>query len=91
MASGTFRLKSRELYARGLAKRTVRNIQEVADKSGLTYSTAHRWIESPEGITGIDFDNLASFLLDALELSPEEVLNMRLGDIFSYVPQKKSD
>ncbi len=89
MASGTFRLKSRELYSKGLAKRTVRNIQEVADKSGLTYSTAHRWIENPEKITRIELDNLASFLFDALEMSPEDVLNMRLGDLFVYIPEKK--
>jgi hypothetical protein len=87
MANGTFRLKSRELYARGLATRAVKNKQDVANKSGWSYSTASKWIEDPENLTGVDFDNLAVFLFDVLGMSPEDVMNSRFGDIFNLIPK----
>lgn len=86
MATGTFRLKGRQLYAKGYADRRVKNIQEVATKSGMTYPTAFRWIDRPEEITGINLENLAGFLIDGLGLTPEEVINLRLGDVFDFVP-----
>jgi hypothetical protein len=87
MANGTFRLKSRELYAKGLATRAVKNKQDVTKKSGWSYSTASKWIEDPENLTGVDFDNLAVFFFDVLGMSPEEVMNARFGDIFSLIPK----
>lgn len=89
MASWTFRLKSRELYTKGLATRKVKNKLDVTKKSGWSYTTASQWIEKPEELTGVVFDNLAVFFFDVLELSPDEVMNTRFGDIFNLVPQEE--
>lgn len=88
--SGTFRLKGHQLFSKGYSERRVRNIQELADTSGMTYATAHRWAKYSDGITGVDLRNLAGFLVDGLQLKPEEVENMRFGDIFEFVPNEKA-
>jgi len=89
MATGTFRLKGRQLYAQGFVNRTVQNVKDLADRSGLSYPTAHRWIEKPYELTSIDLENLAGFLVDGLGMKPEDVANIRFGDIFEYVPHEK--
>lgn len=86
MSSGVFRLKGRQLYGKGISEGRVRNIQEIAVKSGMTYPTAHRWVDKPETITGIDFETLAGFLIDGLGLSPDEVSHLQFGEVFDFVP-----
>lgn len=83
---GSFRLKSRQLYGLAIARGIVLTIQDLAEKSGLTYVTAHKWVTKQNGITGINFLSLAMFLINGLKYSPEEVLNMKIGDILEYVP-----
>lgn len=86
MATGTFRLKGRQLYAKGFLERRIRNIQELANRSGMTYPTAHRWVESPHELTSLNLENLAGFLIDGLGFSPDEVSEMRFGDVFEFTP-----
>ena len=86
MSSGVFRLKGRQLYGKSISEGRLHNVQEIADRSGMSYPTAHRWINKPEEIQGVDFTNLAGFLIDGLGLSPEEIAEMRFGDIFEFTP-----
>jgi hypothetical protein len=88
MATGTFRLKGRQLYAQSFAERRVRNVQEIATRSGMAYPTAHRWIEKPHELSSISLENLAGFLVDGLGLTPDEVEGLRFGDVFEFVPMK---
>ena len=81
VSSGVFRLKGRILYGKSIAEGRVRNVQEIADRSGMTYPTAHRWAAN-----GANFKNLAGFLVDGLKLSPEEVSEFKFGEIFEFVP-----
>jgi hypothetical protein len=81
MASGVFRLKGRQLYGESISAGKLKNIQEITDRSGMTYPTAHRWV-----MNGADFKNLAGFLVDGLGLSPEEVSKMSFGDVFEFIP-----
>lgn len=88
MATGIFRLKGRQLYAQGFVNRQIQNIKELADRSGLSYPTAYRWVEKPHELSSIDLENLAGFLVDGLGIKPEEVIELRFGDIFEFVPQE---
>lgn len=83
MASGAFRLKGRKFYGQGISENRVRNMQEVADRSGMTYPTVHRWIND-----GATFKNLAAFLIDGLGLTPEEVSSLTFGELFDFEPVK---
>ena len=86
MATGVFRLKGRQLYGKGISEGRVRNIQEIADRSGMSYPTAHRWVDKSEEITGADYETLAGFLIDGLGLTPDEVSKLDFGEIFEFVP-----
>lgn len=90
MASGVFRLKGRQLYGESISKGRVHNVQEIADRSGITYPTAHRWINKSGDLQGVDFANLAGFLIDGLGLLPSELAEMRFGDVFEFIPNASS-
>lgn len=90
VATGTFRLKGRQLYANGFVDRRIKNIQELADRSGMTYPTAYRWVEKPDELTSISLENLYGFLVDGLGFSPEDVTKMSIGDIFELVARREA-
>ncbi len=80
MASGTFRLKSRELmdkYGRG------KTLYRVAKDAGANYSTFHYLFEEKKG--GVQVDTLFSFL-SGMGLSLEEIQTIPLGEVFEFSP-----
>ena len=88
MASGVFRLKGPNLLEIGKRK-GVNSINQLSLRSGITYATAHRYIQNPGEVEAMSLRNLYGILVDGLGLSAEEVMNMRIGDVFDAVPDKE--
>ena len=82
MANGTFRLKSRELL-----ENSGKTLYRVSEDGDVAYSTLHRWIDDPENVKRIEGKVLFGFLL-GLGMSINEINEMRLGDIFEYLPEE---
>lgn len=90
MIKGVFRLKSRQLYVMKLLDKNI-NVRELSDRSGLAYGTAYRWVNQPEKISAVDLNNLTHFLIGGLGYTPEEALELRLKDVFEYIPESEKD
>ena len=81
MANGTFRLRGRELMKqRGL------NLHKTSQRGQVTYSTVHRYMDKPEDVKAVSLSVLYGFLIDGLGIKPEELSEMRFGDIFEILP-----
>ena len=80
MASGTFRLKGRELL-----KKYDKTMYRVSEDGGVGYSTIHRWIKTPEQVERIEGKALFGFLL-GLGLTLDEVHALPFGDVFEFIP-----
>ena len=82
MASGTFRLKSRELmdkYGRG------KTLYRIAKDADTNYSTFHYLIDDNK--RGIQVDTLFSFL-SGMGLSLEQIQTLPLGEVFEFSPEE---
>ena len=88
---GTFRLKGRSLleYAK---RRGANNLYQVHLRSGVGWQTAHKYM-TKASLDSIDLNILADLLIDGVGLHPDEIANLRFGDIFEFVPreEKKAD
>jgi hypothetical protein len=84
VASGTFRLKGRDLFALGL-RNGAKNLHQVSKNSVASYPTVRRYIENPKAVEAIKLEALASFLVDGLRISPESLAKMPFGDVFEFV------
>lgn len=83
MASGTFRLKSRELldkYGQG------KTMYRIAKDANTNYSTILYLFDEEKRGRGVQVDTLFSFL-SGLGLSLEEIKDMPLGDVFEFSPE----
>lgn len=86
MASGTLRLKGRQLFELGL-KNGVENVHQVSKKSDASYPTIRRYVENPEAVKAIELEAFASFMVDGLRIAPSDLAEMRFGDVFEFVPK----
>ncbi len=83
MSSGSLRLKGREL----LDKHNI-SMYRLAENGAASWPTVHKYITRPESIDQISTEVLYGILIDGLGLSVEQAENMRLGDVFEFVPSK---
>jgi len=74
------KLKSEELKAMG-RKKGVKNIHQVSINGRLTYATINRYFNYPEQIGAIRLETLYGVLSDGLLMTPDEVANLKIGDI----------
>jgi hypothetical protein len=81
MASGSVRLKGRELL-----RRFGTSMYSLEKSGAASYPTIHKYITRPEEVDYISAEVLYGILVDGLGLSPEDVANMRFGEIFELVP-----
>jgi hypothetical protein len=86
MASGTFRLKGSALQKMAQG-RGVPNRHQVSLEAGVSYPTVDKYLRQPETVGSIHLRSLAGILVDAMKMSPEEALELRLGDIFEFIPR----
>ncbi len=84
VATRTFRLKGRVLD-KMCKSHGLKNPHQVSMRAGVSYPTIEKWLSEPEGIESIHMPSLAGILIGALGFKPEDVLKMRIGDLFEYV------
>jgi hypothetical protein len=89
MPTGVFRLKGSMILEAGKRK-GIENIHQVSMRSGVSYPTAYRYIEKPEKVEAVSLRALYGVLVDGIGMSPEEIANMRLGDLFELVPDQEA-
>ena len=79
MVSGNIRLKGREL----LEKYSI-SMYRVAKDSDINYHTIHKYFTND--LQRLSSKVLYGILTNGLGLSIEEAKNLRLGDVFEFVP-----
>ena len=87
VARGTFRLKGATL--KQMAKRAgIDNKHQLSMKAGISYPSSVTWMTEPEKLESIHLPSLAGILIDAFGMTPSQALDLRLGDLFEYVPDE---
>jgi hypothetical protein len=82
--SGTLKLKSGLLnWGRGAA-----TANELAKRSMRSQPGVQRMVAAPHSINQLDLGVLSSILIHGQGLTPEEVLNLQIKDLFDFVPQE---
>ena len=79
--AGRLRLNGAKLLTIG---RGADNVHKLALESKRSYPAVKSYVEDPDK-NRIDLDVLGSILVDGQGLTPEQMLNLRLGDVFEYV------
>ncbi|MBP8056001.1 MAG: hypothetical protein KA314_09175 [Chloroflexi bacterium] len=80
MASGYLRLKAAELL-----KEKGMNLHQASQMGRFSYPTMHRYINYPATVQAMHTRSIVGFLVDALGMTPEEIHNMKLGELFEVV------
>lgn len=80
MASGYLRLKAAELL-----KEYDMNLHQASQAGGFSYPTMHRYISRPDTVQAMHTRSIVGLLVDALKLTPEQIANLRFGDVFEIV------
>lgn len=88
VTSGAFRLKSRYFHKDKLRI----NRHQLSQKEGVSYPTLLRYLGQPEDeeadpIVNFSGEVLYALLVEGFGMSPIEVENLRVGDIFEVVPK----
>lgn len=85
MSSGSVRLKGREL----LEKHNV-TMYRLAENGAASWPTVHKYITKPETVDQISAEVLYGILIDGLGLTVDQAADMRLGDLFDFIPGNAS-
>ena len=89
MATGVFRLKGSKLLEIGKRK-GVENIHQISMRSGISYPTTRRYIETPEQVEAVSLRALYGVLVDGIGMTREEVAGLRFGDVFDMISDKET-
>ncbi len=81
--SGTFRLKGSSLLEKA-KENGIENMHQLHLEAGVTYQTVHRYIND-ENMEKINLRVFADVLFNGVGYTPEELMNMKFGDLFEYV------
>ena len=84
MTTGEFRLNPDLINERAKGLRLA-NSHQISLSAGVSHPTIAKWLEEPDEVKYLHLRSLAGILVDALRMTPEEALDLRLGDLFSYV------
>jgi hypothetical protein len=63
----------------------LENPHQLALRSQVSSPTVNKYNISPEKIVAVDTSVLSSILLNGVGLSQEQILALKLGDIFEFV------
>jgi DNA polymerase II small subunit/DNA polymerase delta subunit B len=84
------RLNSRQLKAQAMARGALASISDVNRRMGGTqnqYPTVRKWLNAPEDVNEVDLSILAGLLVEGLGNDPDQVKDMRFGDVFEFVEE----
>lgn len=85
MGTGTFRLKGSSLLARA-KKNGVENRHQLGLEAKVSHQTIYAIFDG-EPMMQIDLRVLAKILILGVGYTPEELMNVKFGDIFEYVDE----
>lgn len=80
MSTGYLRLKVAELL-----KDSDLSLHKASQAGGFAYPTMHRYWRQPETVESLHGRSIVGLLVDALEMSPADVHDLRFGDVFEIV------
>lgn len=80
MTGGYLRLKAAELL-----KQHDMNLHRASQAGGFSYPTMHRYIKSPANVQAMHTRTVVGLLVDAFGLTPQQIENLRFGDVFEVV------
>lgn len=86
VATGAFRLKGRFFHSDKLKV----NKHQLSQRENVSYPTLLRYLgqsEDSEAIKNFSGEVLYALLVEGFGMSPAEVENLRVGDIFEVVPK----
>lgn len=87
VATGAFRLKGRFFRSDKLKV----NKHQLSQREGVSYPTLLRYLDNQDRdadpIKNFSGDVLYALLVEGFGMSPDEVENLRVGDIFEVVPK----
>jgi len=83
MVTGTFRLKGSSLLTKA-EKNGVENRHQLSLRSGISSQSIYSIFDG-EPMKQIDLRVLAKILINGVGYTPEELENVKFGDIFEYV------
>jgi len=87
MRTGTFRLKGSSLLARA-KENDVENRHQLAMKSNISHQSIYSIFDG-EPMKQIDLRVLSRLLILGVGYTPEELMNVKFGDIFEYVDENE--
>lgn len=73
-----------------LNKSGLGNIHQVTLRARISAQTGYKYLQTPENVKSVDMKVLASILIDGIGLSPKQILEMKIGDLFELVDVKES-
>lgn len=65
-----------------LNKSGAGNAHQLGLRLRISATTAYKYFSKPDEVQAFDVAILAAIITDGLGLSPEEAMNLKLGDIF---------
>ena len=86
--SGTFRLKGSSLLSKA-EENGIENRHQLSIMSGISHQTVYGLFEG-EPIMKIDLRVLAKILIRGAGYTPQELANVKFGDIFEYVDENET-
>lgn len=66
----------------------VDNPHQLALKAQVSQPTIQKYIVHSKDVKQIDTAVMAALLMRGLEMTREEILNMKIGELFDLVPEK---
>ncbi|MEA3327793.1 MAG: helix-turn-helix transcriptional regulator [Chloroflexota bacterium] len=87
MRSGTFRLKGIFLLSRA-KENGVENRHQLAMKSNISHQSIYKIFDG-EPMKQINLRVLSRLLILGVGYTPEELMNVKFGDIFEYVDEEE--
>ena len=68
-----------------LKKSGLDNVHQITLRARISAQTGYKYIQTPEKVKAFDMKVLATLLIDGAGLTPKEVLEMKIGDLFDLV------
>lgn len=84
MANGYLRLKGSELL-----NKHDKNLHQASQDGAFSYATVHRYIKHSSDVKAISTRVLYGFLIEGLGLTPDELSQMKFGDVFDVIPDEE--
>lgn len=78
---------ARKVVDRAIADRRTTSLHAAAQRAGVSYPTVHGWYNRPpeDSNDKIQMSKLYTFLTVGLDMTDDDLLDLRIGDIFKVV------